>query len=373
MINYTIKRSNGEIFASIPNNVILGPNQPDANPVPINLVGRNKVSYGQATNENFLWLSENFAGEKAPRGAVKGQLWYNNYGTSAGQLLIALKDSARQPNPDDPTTELEWASVPSITLFNTLPDSDTSIMGRMVLTNNGESLMVVMKDKEWREIQTTRPLNKEYDSLLDINYDLNKKYIQFDRATPSKDICFFNNGGSFSVDANGFGYFVNGQGALHFGSNYFYELKILAREITENGDEIVPSSMIYKSWVIRGTFYTPNDSSNISSDGSYVPAKNMSDPREISEITKITDVITQSSAADNWNIDLEINPIDSTLPQQNSTSKDGYFEYITASLNSKKHLGFKIRCSMTGLEAGEIHKLQFSVHLRMSGIPPVGV
>lgn len=52
-VNYTIYRSNGSVYATIPNNVILGPNQPGSNPVPLNLVGRNKVSYGQAWNENF--------------------------------------------------------------------------------------------------------------------------------------------------------------------------------------------------------------------------------------------------------------------------------------------------------------------------------
>ena len=54
-MDYEIKRSNGKIFATIPSIVILGPNMPTSNKVPVNLLGKNKVSYGQNINENSLW------------------------------------------------------------------------------------------------------------------------------------------------------------------------------------------------------------------------------------------------------------------------------------------------------------------------------
>jgi microcystin-dependent protein len=40
--------------------------------------GRSTTSYGQAINENFLHLLENFANSSAPTGPVEGQLWYDN-------------------------------------------------------------------------------------------------------------------------------------------------------------------------------------------------------------------------------------------------------------------------------------------------------
>lgn len=369
MINYTIKRSNGKIYATVENNVILGPNQPNQNPVPINLVGRNKVSYGQALNENFLWLAESFAGEAAPRGSVPGQIWYN-YTSNTGQLLISLVDSARQPDPEDPSTELDWASIPMITLFNTIPDADTSVMGRMVLTNNADSLMVLMKDKEWREIQTTRPTNKELSSLLDINYDLGKKYIAFSQSNSVKDVTFFNSGGALNTTENGYTYFQDGQGALHFGSNYFYELKVMVREVQEDEGKLKPITSAYKTWLVKGSFFV--DSAGEIIFGKTEP-KDLPDPRQLSGLTQITDVINQGDRADQWNITMKVNTIDATLPSQTDVTKEGYSDYINASLNSKKHLGFKLEGNIPGLQAGETVLTQWSVLLKMTGISPSGV
>lgn len=40
--------------------------------------GRGTTSYGQAVNENFLHLLENFANSSAPSAPAEGQLWYDN-------------------------------------------------------------------------------------------------------------------------------------------------------------------------------------------------------------------------------------------------------------------------------------------------------
>jgi len=44
----------------------------------LSLVGRNYVGYGEIQNENFVYLLENFANNKPPRGPVSGQLWFNS-------------------------------------------------------------------------------------------------------------------------------------------------------------------------------------------------------------------------------------------------------------------------------------------------------
>ncbi len=367
MINYVIKRSNGKIFATIPNNVILGPNQATSNPVPINLVGRDKVSYGQALNENFLWMTEHFARKDRPKGSVPGQIWYRNT-SGAGELLISLKDSARQPDPADSSTELEWASIPMITLFNTVPDGDNSIMGRMVLTNNGDSLKVLMKNKEWREIQTTRPLNKQYESLLDINYDINQKYISFTQTTPTKTVAFFNLGGASITDESGWVTYQNGESVLQFGANYFYHLKIMGRTVNSSSGEIVPFPSTYSTWIVRGSFYVDNMGTIVPGE---VSANQIPDPRKITSLTKIIDTIDNVDTS--WSVDVVVNGADDSLPGASGKTKADYNAYVTASLNSNKHYGIRIDATIDGLTTGQTTLTQWSVLAEITGIPGIGV
>lgn len=49
----------------------------------INFVGRNYVGYGEAQNENFLYLLENFANSRPPNRPLLGQIWFNTTDTAA--------------------------------------------------------------------------------------------------------------------------------------------------------------------------------------------------------------------------------------------------------------------------------------------------
>lgn len=367
MINYVIKRSNGKIYASIPNNTILGPNQPNQNPAPINLVGRNKVGYGQAWDENALWQAENFAGQLAPKGSITGQIWYR-YTSGTGELLISLVDNARQPDASQPDTELDWAAIPMITVFNTVPDGSNSIMGRMVLTNNGDSLKILMKDKEWREIQTSRPQNKQFESLLDINYDDGTNYISFTQSSATRPVSYFNVGAASMVDAAGYTVFQNGDGVYQFGANYFYELKIIAREVTLQNGDVVSIPQNYKTWMVKGSWYVNNE-------GSYVPgvtvASALPDPRRVANLTQIVDTI--DSTQDNWNVNVNINGIDISLPGANGTTQADYENFVLSSLNTNKHLGIRIDGNVSNLGAGQTTLTQWSVFIKLTGVPPVGV
>lgn len=365
MDSYIIRRSDGSIFATIPNNTILGPNQPNSNPTPINLMGRNKVGYGQATNENFLHLVEHFSSGTAPKGNVKGQLWYKNT-SGAGEMLIALQDGAAQPV--DAATEAQWATLPMISVFNTVPDGTNSNMGRMILTNNGDSLRVLMKDKEWREIQTIRPQNKEYESLLDINYDDGQKYISFTQSNSTKPVAYFNIGGAATVDSNGWTMFQSGDGVFQFGGNYFYEMRIMAREVQNVNTVIVPVPTSYKTWIIRGQFYVNN---KLEITGGSVQAQQIPDPRRVANLSSITDII--DSTKDNWSVGVVINGVDPNIPGATATTKLGYEQWVINSLNSPKNLGIRIDGSVSGLAAAQTTLTQWSVLLKMTGIPPVGV
>ena len=365
MENYEIKRANGKIFGTVANNEVLGPFMPNQNPVPINLIGRNKVGYGKAINENALWLAENFAGQNAPRGNVLGQLWYKN-STGAGELLISLKDGAAQP--DTPITELDWAAIPAITVFNTVPDGSDSIMGRMVLTSNGDRLMVLMKDKEWREIQTQRPQNKQFERLLDINYDPTKKYIQYTQSTSTKPVAYFNVGGAPFVDGNGYTVFQDGDGVFNFGANYFYELNIIARQVLDNDGLITSIPSNFKTWSIKGQFYVDN-SGNITPGVD--PASAIPDPRKVANLSQIKDDIT--STQDTWDVNVVINGVDPAITGGSGVTPAAYENYVLATLNSTKHLGIRIDGTVNGLSAGQNTLTQWSVLLKITGVPPVGV
>jgi len=95
----------------------------EAPEAPINLVGKNKVNYSEAVNNNFLWLTENHAmsptieedgtviirtdGEKnpGPAKAILGQKWYN---LDTMQYNVCLQES--QPG----STPTIWGKIPTI-------------------------------------------------------------------------------------------------------------------------------------------------------------------------------------------------------------------------------------------------------------------
>jgi hypothetical protein len=68
---YNISLSNGDLLA------IVDDGTADISSASIALVGKNFSGYGQYLNENFVHLTENFAGETAPANQLVGQLWYD--------------------------------------------------------------------------------------------------------------------------------------------------------------------------------------------------------------------------------------------------------------------------------------------------------
>jgi len=64
---YVINKSDGTAFVTLEDATV-------DNSTSITLVGRNYVGYGEAQNENFLFLLENFAHEIAPVKPIIGQL-----------------------------------------------------------------------------------------------------------------------------------------------------------------------------------------------------------------------------------------------------------------------------------------------------------
>jgi hypothetical protein len=80
---YIINRYNGTVLTSVEDGTI---NQTTE----LKFVGKNFSGYGEAQNENFLHLLENFASNSAPLKAISGQIWYDS-GTSKLKFYDGIK------------------------------------------------------------------------------------------------------------------------------------------------------------------------------------------------------------------------------------------------------------------------------------------
>ena len=80
MSSYTINKTDGSILTdNIPDGTV------DTTATDLTLIGKNAVNYGEAFNENFVRLLENFANSSSPTNALVGQLWYD---TADGRLKV---------------------------------------------------------------------------------------------------------------------------------------------------------------------------------------------------------------------------------------------------------------------------------------------
>lgn len=92
---YNVNLSNGDLLTIVEDGTA------DISSTSVALIGKNFSGYGEYINENFVHLTENFAGDSAPTNQLVGQLWYQ---TSTNELKIW--DGA------------EWASAGKPTITN---------------------------------------------------------------------------------------------------------------------------------------------------------------------------------------------------------------------------------------------------------------
>jgi hypothetical protein len=68
---YNITKSDGTPLVTVPDNKI------DTSSSSLSLIGRNALNFGQAIDQNFINLMQNFANTNAPSMPLDGQLWYD--------------------------------------------------------------------------------------------------------------------------------------------------------------------------------------------------------------------------------------------------------------------------------------------------------
>ena len=78
-MSYIINKTDGSVLTEIVDGTI------DQSATDLTLIGKNALSYGEAFNENFIKILENFSSTTTPPNPITGQLWYD---TSESRLKI---------------------------------------------------------------------------------------------------------------------------------------------------------------------------------------------------------------------------------------------------------------------------------------------
>lgn len=333
---YRLTRTNGDFYASIPSNVILGPNTPSTSPAPINLIGRNKVSYGEAQNENFLWLVENFSSNTAPAAPVKGQLWYdytNDANTgSGGELKIAPHDNA---------VNAEWLTVPVIAETNIEPSR--SHTGRLIIYKK-DRFKIRMNDA-WHTVVTEVPQDKLLQTLLDQrnNNDAVDGVNTTVLLSGSSDfvIAKFNEGGYLQPDGT-----IGGvtEGVLKYGAVYQWEADIVGRR--------ADNAAVYKIWKLKGAFTV--GTASVQTGDALTP-----DPRRVAIFNRNElnyEIIKETAGTESWDVYAASSEMFPDASADTSAILDGDFYGLDFIANA-------------GLLGSGNVVTQWSVFLRMTGLP----
>ena len=95
---YTINKTSGTVLANVADGTI------DSSTADLTLIGKNYSGYGDALNENFVKLLENFSNTTAPSSPLAGQLWWDStnnllkvYTGSTFKTVSSSTASASQP------------------------------------------------------------------------------------------------------------------------------------------------------------------------------------------------------------------------------------------------------------------------------------
>ena len=115
---YIINRTNGLKITVVADGTI------NTTSLDITLVGKNYTGYGEAFNENFVKLLENFSNNKQPVKPLSGQLWYDSTnkhisvynGTKFRPLGVTISSNIR-PSPSDSNKGDLWWDEGSGKLF----------------------------------------------------------------------------------------------------------------------------------------------------------------------------------------------------------------------------------------------------------------
>lgn len=152
---YIINRYNGTVLTSVEDGTI---NQTTE----LKFVGKNFSGYGEAQNENFLHLLENFASNTAPLKAISGQLWYDS-STSKLKFYDGIKWRAAgstEVSNTDPVGLIEgdlWYKPSTKQLYAKTADNNFVLVGPQVA---GIDVTQLISESVEDTVATSQPIIK---------------------------------------------------------------------------------------------------------------------------------------------------------------------------------------------------------------------
>ena len=151
---YTINKFNGTVLSTIEDGTV-------DQTTNLKLIGKNYAGYGEAQNENMLFLLENFSSSAAPSRPVGGQLWYD----SSVQKLKLYNSTASTWRPVGGAQVL--ASAPST---GTAGDFYWNTTTGQLFTYNDSSTWTLVGPQSTDSSGTTQMQSRELTATTGINY-----------------------------------------------------------------------------------------------------------------------------------------------------------------------------------------------------------
>lgn len=145
---YTINRYDGQQLAQVTDATI------DSNTCDLKLIGRNYAGYGEAQNENFVHLLENFARDFQPDHPLRGQIWYDTktyklkfYDGSQFRSTARIEVSTVKPTYSNKTLGDFWFDTANFQL-KAWDGADFALIGPEQSLITGQSKMRVRSVKD---------------------------------------------------------------------------------------------------------------------------------------------------------------------------------------------------------------------------------
>lgn len=120
---YTINRYNGTVLTTVEDGTVNTATE-------LKLIGKNYAGYGEAQNENYLFLLENFANTASPTKPLSGMLWYDS-----GNAKLRFYDGSA------------WKTTGGAEVASTAPA--TSVEGDFWWDTTSNQLKAKNADGEW--------------------------------------------------------------------------------------------------------------------------------------------------------------------------------------------------------------------------------
>ena len=133
-MSYIINKTDGSVLTEIVDGTV------DQTATDITLVGKNASSYGEAFNENFIHLLENFANTSAPNNPIQGQLWFD---TSESRLKIY----------DGSGFKVSGGSIVSNTIPSTIGQGDIWVDSRRKQLYFNDGVSTILAGPAWSTFQ----------------------------------------------------------------------------------------------------------------------------------------------------------------------------------------------------------------------------